>query len=71
MLGWAAVLVTVMGRVCGESESNEPRVTTSDTSRSSAKSKRSDVKLFHRIDGSTPVTITRSLFIKGTTNPKT
>ena len=71
ILGWAPVPVTVMGRVCGESASNEPSVTTRETSKSSAKSNRSAVNLFQRIDGSTPVTITRSRFMEGITKPKT
>jgi hypothetical protein len=66
----ADVAIIFIGRVCGESESIAPTVTIKVTSKSSAISRISRENDFQRIDGSTPVTITKSLFIEGIDNPK-
>ena len=60
----------LIGRVCGESESIAPTVIIIETSKSSAISSISRLKDFQRIEGSTPVTITKSCFIDGRDKPK-
>ena len=70
MEGFEVVARILIGRVCGVSESIAPIVMIIEVSRSSAMSRSSRVKDFHRIEGSTPVTITRSFFIDGMDRPK-
>ena len=59
-----------MGREWGTSANIDPKVMTKETSRSSAKSSNSRVKLFQRIDGSVPLTMTKSRSNSGKATPK-
>ena len=68
--GCALVPLTAIGRECGTSANMEPSVIIKETSKSSAKSRSSRVKLFHRIEGSVPLTITKSRSKSGRTTPK-
>ena len=68
--GWAPVPLTAIGRVWGTSAIKEPSVIINSTSRSSARSSSSRVKLFHLIEGSVPLTIIKSRSKLGNTNPK-
>ncbi len=59
------------GRVCGTSPSSAPSETTTCTPSASARSTICELKLRHRIEGSTPWTSTRSRCARGAGASKT